>query len=335
MISTSSSPRVLVPARLRTDLGEARGEVLVLRGACMGTSWEVRVAGLARERATRLHAEIATILETLEAQMSHFRAESDLSRFAGLAAGEVLQLPVEFAHVLRTALDVAQRSGGAFDPTLAGAIAAWGFGPGMKFSEEGFLLPEQAPGGSAWHLLHVDENNRICQPGGVALNLAAIAKGFAVDAVAGYLTQLGYDNHLVEVGGELRGSGMKPDAQPWWVALELPAAECPLAVTRVALHGLAVATSGSYRRHYHAEGRDLQHTLDPRTGAPVRHAMASVTVVHEECMLADAWATAIMVLGPQDGLALAQRQGLAALLQWRAGGQWCEAGSEAWKEMEQ
>jgi thiamine biosynthesis lipoprotein len=340
MISTSSSLRVLVPTRIRADLRESRGEVLVLRGACMGTSWEVRVAGITRERAVSLYAEIATILETIEAQMSHFREASDLSRFARLPAGHSLQLPVEFAHVLRTALDVAEKSEGAFDPTLARAISAWGFGPGINFSEAAFLPPAPPEAsGAAWRSLSIDEANCVRQPGGVALNLAAIAKGFAVDAVAGYLARFGFDNHLVEVGGELRGSGMKPDGQAWWVALELPAEDCPLPTTRVALHGLAVATSGSYRRHFHADGRDLQHTLDPRTGAPVRHSLASVTVVHEECMLADAWATAIMVLGPQEGLALAHRQGLAALLQWsdlHAGQlQWREASSEAWKEMEQ
>lgn len=331
----SSPQRVLVPARICTDLRAAQGEVLVLRGACMGTSWEVRVAGLPRERAPRLHAEIASILETLEAQMSHFRAASALSRFTGLAPGAVLQLPAEFAHVLRTALEVAEKSGGAFDPALASAITAWGFGPGTKFSDGAFHPGSlrEAKGG-AWQMLQVDECNRLRQPGGVALNLAAIAKGFGVDAVADYLGRLGYAHHLVEVGGELRGSGMKPDGQPWWVALEVPP-DCPLAATRVALHGLAVATSGSYRRHYQAGGRDLQHTLDPRTGAPVRHSLASVTVVHEECMLADAWATAIMVLGPDEGLALAQAQGLPALLQWHDAIGWREACSQSWKEMEQ
>ena len=129
------------------------------------------------------------------------------------------------------------------------------------------------------------------------------------------LGTLGLRDHLVEIGGELRGAGLKPDGQPWWVDLEPPAADCGLAPLRIALHGLSVATSGDYRKCFvDATGQWRSHTIDPRTRRPVEHGLASVTVVHDSAMAADGWSTALMVLGPNEGLALADRLGLAARL---------------------
>lgn len=336
MNAPAAALRVLLPAEVKLDGGLPAGEVLSCGEHCMGTGWNVRFVGRDAAQALELEAALARLLENIEAQMSHFRSSSPLSRFGELPAGVVMELPPEFARVMRAALEVARLSEGAFDPTLAASVEAWGFGAGPGFRDAGFAPPPQAPAASAgWRELVLDGADRLRQPGGVRLNLAAIAKGFAVDALSARLTELGLVHHLVEVGGELRGSGMKPDGQPWWVALELPAAQCPLAATRIALHGLAVATSGAYRRSYAHQGRSLQHTLDPRSGAPVAHRLASVSVLHAECMLADAWATALMVLGPQDGLALAEAQGLCALLQWQdESSQWCEAASTAFERMQ-
>ncbi|GAA5166941.1 FAD:protein FMN transferase [Viridibacterium curvum] len=335
MASQPSSPRVLLPPRIAMEGDAPDGVVLQLEGACMGTTWRARVVAEGHEQARALQAGIAAVLEEIEAQMSHFRPASPLRRFGELAAGEWMPLSPQFAQVMRAALSVAQASDGAFDPAAAALIEAWGFGAGQRFVDAGFAPPAVAPSPSAcWRRLQLDAQDRLRQPGGVALNLAAIAKGFAVDAVSRWLAQQGYAHHLVEVGGELRGTGMKPDLQPWWVALEAPADNCDLPATRIALHGLAVATSGDYRRSYHHAGRRLQHTIDPRSGAPVRHTLAAVSVVHEECMLADAWATAIMVLGPRDGLALAEQQGLRALLQWPdETGRWQEASSAAFNAL--
>lgn len=332
---TFASPRVLIPARLHADFASLTGELRNYSGNCMGTSWSVRVVGPDQDLLARLQCEIAAILENIEAQLSHFRASSALRRFGELAPGDAMALPTEFAHVMRAALMVAELSQGAFDPTVAAAVDAWGFGARRQFSDPDFVPPRQEAiptQGHNWRSIAIDEGNRLRQPGGVSLNLAAIAKGFAVDAVSEHLSQLGLNNHLVEVGGELRGAGMKPDQQPWWVALEQPAPDSPLPATRIALHDLAVATSGNYRRHYQIGERHVQHTIDPRTCAPVAHALASVTVIHEQCMLADAWATALMVLGPEAGLALAEALDLSALLQWRDhAGRWREATSTSFQ----
>lgn len=329
MSVVAAAARVLLPPRIRPPTQVPEGRIETLAGSCMGTTWQVR-AVLFDEAPAALKARIAGRLDALEAQMSHFRPASELCAFARLPAGASQPLSADFAAVMRCALQVAQRSDGAFDPTLADAIEAWGFGPGRHYRDAAFCPSATPPAaGGAWRRLRL-ERDRLHQPGGVALNLSAIAKGYAVDAVAELLAAAGIANYLVEVGGELRGAGMKPDLQPWWVALESPAADSPLAPTRIALHGLAVATSGDYRRHYRHGARQLQHTLDPRRAAPVDHRLASVSVIHERCMEADAWATALMVRGPADGLALAERLGLRALLQWRdADGRWREAASRA------
>lgn len=336
---TFSQPRLrmLIPQRITPGL--ARGKVHLLAGTCMGTSWSVRVVDDGLPLPPDLSARIDALLQGIEGQMSHFQAHSDLRRFAVLPAGSRVALPAEFARVLRGALQVASLSDGAFDPTLAAQIDAWGFGAGKHFSEAGFIPPRldsTTPDRAGWKSLAIDEHNQIQQPGGVALNLAAIAKGYAVDAASEFLTQSGWQNHLVEVGGELRGAGMKPGGLPWWVALELPAADCPLPATQIALHGLAVATSGNYRRRYLLDDRLIQHTIDPRSGLPLVNTLASVTVIHPECMFADAWATALMVLGFSAGLALAEKLQLCALLQGHDdAGNWTEATSRAWTNLQQ
>lgn len=328
--------RVLIPKRIEPVLA-SHGDIQTLSGTCMGTSWSVRFVDSGLASVVQLQGQIEAILNRIENQMSHFRADSDLRRFANLPAGEWQALPAEFSRVLRGALEVARLSDGAFDPTIAPAIDAWGFGAAKRFSDAGFVPPQtESVVAAGWERIEIDEQGKIRQPGGMALNLAAIAKGFAVDAVSEFLAKSGWKNHLVEIGGELRGAGVKPDGQPWWVALELPSADCPLPATRIAMHGFSVATSGDYRRSYRIGERQVQHTLDPRTGMPVAHRLASVTVTHRECLFADAWATAIMVLGPEQGLALAEKMKLCALLQSRdATGHWTEASTAAWQDLQQ
>ncbi|MCA6216553.1 FAD:protein FMN transferase [Ideonella sp. B7] len=309
-IARSAPPtRVLIPAEVQ-GTPAPWGQVLhALDGATMGTTWSVRVWAGAGLPPTALRRAIQAVLDDVIAQMSTWDETALICRFNRLPAGRAMTLPESFATVLEAALHVARRSAGAFDPTVGAAVGRWGFGPAHLC--EG--LPACAAQG--WQRLRwAAEHRRLTQPGGGRLDLSAIAKGHAVDRVSALLRDSGLPHHLVEIGGELRGEGLKPSGQPWWVDLESPDPACPLPPTRVALHGLSVATSGDYRRWRTADdGRRLSHTLDPRTGAPVTHDVASVTVLHPSAMWADAWATALMVLGPQDGLALAEAEGLAAL----------------------
>ncbi len=218
--------------------------------------------------------------------------------------------------MLEFALEVAAASDGAYDPAAGAIVNRWGFGPRQRYDQPGFV----APGPAEQALLRAPRapldwqpaSRRLRQPGAVALDLSAVAKGYGVDRLALYLQGLGLRHFLVEVGGELRGAGLKADGQPWWVMLEQPAAGADAPELVLALHGLAVATSGDYRRYFEADAQRVPHTIDPRTAAPIDNGLASVSVVHPSCMAADAWSTALTVLGPQAGLALAERQGLAA-----------------------
>jgi len=334
-LATALEPRVLVPLAIRGE-PPAWGQVThALQGQSMGTTWSVRCVGPRELRLDAVERAIAAALAEVVAQMSHWEPGSDLSRFNAAPAGHVQALPTSFATVMAAALRVAAASGGAYDPGAGELVALWGFGPAglrPRHDEAGFLLPNDADCDAArrdWRALRWDADARtLTQPGGLRLDLSAIAKGYAVDRVSAVLDDCGLPDHLVEIGGELRGAGLKPDGQPWWVDIEPPAAGCGLAPLRLALHGLAIATSGDYRRCFvDATGQRRPHTLDPRSGQPITHGIASVSVVHDSAMWADAWSTALTVLGPEAGLALATEQGLAAQLVWHTGDDRFE---EAW-----
>ena len=305
--------RVLLPASIDRAAPPLGGQSHEFTGRTMGTTWRVRLVGavdLSRERVLRA---IQGALDEVVDQMSTWDDRSDLCRFNRAAPATWQALPDAFFEVLACARDVSEQSDGAFDPTAGALVDAWGFGPAALPGVPDAAVLQHALGHAGWRRLELDHERRAArQPGGLALDLSAIAKGFGVDLVARRLVALGFESHLVEVGGELRGSGVKPDGQPWWVQPEHPDARCDEPETLLALHGLSVATSGDYRRWFERDGMRYSHTIDPRDGRPIHHGLASVTVIHAECLLADAWSTALNVLGPVAGPALADRLGLAA-----------------------
>lgn len=268
----------------------------------MGTSWSAHIvdppAGCA--------AEIEAVLARIIAQMSNWEPDSVISRFNRAPLGTWMPLPADMLTVLRAGLDMARLSDGAFDPAIGHQVDQWGFGPAI------LPRPDAALTTPPWQAIEIDgDQARRCAP--VALDFSGIAKGFAVDAVAARLRAMGLANFLIEIGGELRGEGIKPDIQPWWVDVESPP-DLTIPVLRVALSGLSVATSGDYRRYRLEDGRRLSHSIDPASGTPVATGVASVTVLHDSAMHADAWATAITILGPANGMALATRHALPARL---------------------
>ncbi len=312
-MSARPTRRVLVPLSVDHAPPALGSRVHEFSGRTMGTSWSVRlVAAVELSRAPVLRA-IQDALDEVVDQMSTWEANADLCRFNRAAPATWQALPDSFLEVLACARDVAEHSDGAFDPTAGALVDAWGFGPTVPQGVPDDAGVLRALARTGWRRLELDPARRAAlQPGGLALDLSAIAKGFGVDLVARRLCALGIESHLVEIGGELRGSGFKPDGQPWWVQLEHPAPSADAPQTLLALHGLSVATSGDYRRWYERDGTCYSHTIDPRDGLPIRHGLASVTVIHAQCMLADAWSTALGVLGPAEGPALANRLGLAA-----------------------
>jgi len=315
--------RVLVPRRIDGVAPDAEAPVARLHGRSMGCDWTVSFVTGPDSDAAQLSCGIESMLADVVRQMSTWESDAAISVFNRAAAGTWLPLPFGFAQVLACALHVARASDGALDPTAGALTTLWGFGPAGRYHQPGFAMPaaadiEAARQRGGWHRLQVDgDAMRLHQPGGMELDLSAVAKGFAVDEVSRYLRRMGARHHLVDIGGELRGAGMKPDGQPWWVDVQLPsgAGAAPTSTfTRIALHDLAVATSGDYLQGFRANGRWYSHCIDPRSGYPIDNGVCSVTVLHDECMLADAWSTALMVLGPAAGRGVAESQQLAA--QW-------------------
>lgn len=323
--------RVLIPLDLDDTPPPAGAELYQLEGNTMGTSWAVRLAGPRGLMPDMLRMGVERQLASVIAEMSTWEADSVISRFNQAEAGSWHELPADFFTVLDYSLELAAQSEGAFDPTVGPLVNLWGFGPEGRpdaVPEAAALAEVSARCG--WQRLQRDEENlRALQAGGTYLDFSGVAKGFAVDKVSAYLQAQGFPNHLVEIGGELRGCGIRPDAHPWWVMLEpvnanAEGVETPPFETVVALHNLSVASSGDYRRYFMQGEQRFAHTIDPRSGRPVTHALASVTVLHESCMQADAQATVLMVLGVEEGMAWAEKHTLAALFVERRDGAFVE-----------
>ncbi len=291
-----------------------------LGGETMGTRWSARVAVRASFDLHAAHAIVQGALDQVVAQMSTWEADSDISRYRRAAPGSWHALPDAFARVLDAAMDVAAASDGAFDPTLGPLVELWGFGHGghpRQVPPPALLAATRARTG--WRRVQRRAGGReLLQPGGLALDLSAIAKGFGADVAAEGLRAAGVTAALVEVGGEIRAYGRKPDGSAWQVLVEAepdldtPLAELPPRV--LVLDDAAVATSGDRWHHFDHDGVRYSHSFDPRTGTPVTQAVAAVTVVAADAMHADAWATALTVMGPDAGLRFAEARGLAARL---------------------
>jgi FAD:protein FMN transferase len=295
------------------------GPVHRLAGETMGTTWSVTFVVPHAIDLTDLRRAIEHELDTVDAQMSTWRDDSDLTRLNRAPAGQEVELPGPLFSVLRFALAVARDSNGAYDPTLGPLVDLWGFGPpGRRVAPPHAAAIAEARARVGWQRLDLDETRRRArQTGGVSVDLSAVAKGYAVDAVAGGLERLGVVSFLVDVGGELRGRGVKPGGQPWWVRLQPPdgiTAGDTVVETVVALHDRSIATSGDYLRYFDHDGRRYAHTIDPRTGWPVAGRAASVSVLHESCMAADAFSTALTVMDAEDALAFCRTRGLAAVI---------------------
>jgi thiamine biosynthesis lipoprotein len=307
--------RIALPPTIDTAAFASRDPAAALfdlGGETMGTLWSVRFAAPSGIDPVRLREKIVERLAELVSEMSHWAPDSLLSRFNRSAAGTWTTLPADFAHVITRGLAIADATRGAFDPAIGRLVDAWGFGPTAVAAppQTSDIEAMRAVSGRS-RLTFVPVGAHLHQPGGIALDLSGIAKGHAVDAIADLLRDAGIANALVEIGGELVGRGIRPDGDPWWVDLESPPG-VTLPPLRIALHGMAVATSGDYRRG--------AHTLDPRTGRPIDTAVVSVSVIHETALDADAWATALTVLGPVEGLELAHEHRIAARIVTLANG---------------
>ncbi len=270
--------------------------VETLTGPAFGTVWQVTLP--AGQGIDALRAPILALLAQVDAQMSPWRADSDISRFNAAGPG-ACALPAEALAVTGAALALARQSDGHFDPTVGPQVARWGFGP---------IAGAGAPD---WQGLTLDEGAVIKARAGLTLDLCGIAKGHALDRMAALLRAAGHRDFLIDLGGELLARGQHPEGRAWQVAVEDPRPDAPGLAGVLALTG-AVATSGLKAQSYTLDGARYGHIIDPATGAPVATGLLSVSVLGASAMQADGWATALFAAGAE-GPALARRAGLDAL----------------------
>ena len=307
-----------------------------LRGTTMGTTWTLRLVNADYAPLAPVRELVQGTLDEVIAQMSNWERGSDLSHYNRAAPGSWHPLPEQLGQVIDAALHWARACDGAWDPSIGALVSLWGFGPRAHPEEpHAGEPPAQADIDAALaccghqRLQWQAGTRRLWQPGGLQLDLSGIAKGFAVDWVCERLRQAGWCHGLLEIGGELRGWGCRPDGSPWRVAIAGQAEERSEERLAVPLSEGALASSGDHWHVFSHQGRRYSHTLDPRTGWPVDHVLTSVTVWHRECMHADALATVLTVLGPDAGWEFARERRIAAVFQDHAGPRRC---TPAWLE---
>lgn len=301
--------------------GCSRSDKLTLfefSGETMGTWYTVKVAdmpkGVTEEAVAQL---IQAELDNVNAKMSTYLPESEISRINQAKVSDMTPVSRETFEVLSKSIEIWRLSLAAFDITVGPLVNLWGFGPGDHRLEQ---VPDRNAMKAAWSrigsdglVLHTD-GKKVEKKKDLYLDLSAIAKGYAVDKVALALEGMGLNRYLVEVGGEIRAGNNKAPNVPWKVAIEEPVVDARKVHRVVSIKNASLATSGDYRNFYEVDGRQYSHTIDPRDGKPVDHNLVSVTVIAPYCVDADAWATAIMVLGPELGLKVAEANNMAVYM---------------------
>jgi thiamine biosynthesis lipoprotein len=303
---------------------------LELAGGTMGTTWHVTYTpGFQSISSQQVQQGIEDILEAVNRSMSTYRADSEISRFNLSPNDEWFAVSAGFKQVLQAAVEIGELSGGAYDVTVGPVVNLWGFGPNAGEDAVPPASELQAVlAGIGQDKLRFDAQNRqVLKTGKLALDFSSIAKGYGVDQVAQWLASLGVSDYLVEVGGELRLHGKSPRGDPWRIAIEQPDAMTGSVAVAISLGDNALATSGDYRNYFEVGGRRYSHTIDPRTGYPITHDLVSVTVVHSLAMMADAWATAFMVMGAEQAMKVALEQGLAVYFIRRTSGSYSSSHS--------
>jgi thiamine biosynthesis lipoprotein len=288
-------------------------EVQTLFGYAMGTSYSVKVVAGVNEAKT-MQIGIEGILSDINGRMSTYLPRSDLSVFAEADVGEKVSIDPKTTEVVSAALEVARVTEGRFDPTIAPLVELWGFGPAPVPSE----VPSERDIVTLLSMVGYEavsvEDNSLIKSAERQLDLSAIAKGYAVDEISKYLASKGFSDFLVEVGGEMAFSGEKSEGKSWRIAIEKPVVESREAFRVLEVSSGAIATSGDYRNFFELDGQRFSHTINPETGYPIKHDTASVTVVMESCMLADAFATAFSVMDRNESIQLAEELGIALFI---------------------
>lgn len=300
-----TSTKAKTPGLLRFSLG----------GPTMGARYSAVFFANAALETEAIGAALFQAVDLVNQQMSGWKPESDINRLCAAPLGRWVDLPHTLMTVLQVGLQIGQASAGAFDMGVADLVSAWGFGPPQRKPD-----PARIRALTGIPRLVTDQGLELDLPGQrarrlapIRIDLSGIAKGFGVDTLSECLSNHGIASHLVGIDGELRARGLKPDGAPWTVAIEQPDPLVQTPMGYLDLVDCAVATSGDYRNRLALRDVHLSHTMDPRTASPLQNGVASVSVLAETCVEADAWATALMVLGDVEGAKLARVRGLDVL----------------------
>lgn len=336
-------PRRLCPAALAallvlTGCDAERPPLYELSGATMGTRFSVKLAQpVDVEKRSELQRDIDGVLDTIEKAMSTYILQSDISRFNASPTTDWFAVSAITCNAVDVALDISHKTAGAFDVTVGPLVNLWGFGPErVRFEPPSDVDIHRALERVGYQRLHADCARPALKKDreDVYVDLSAYAKGLAVDKLANLLDAHDVRQYLVEIGGELRMRGAPVRDEPWAVAIEAPV-EAGGSIGRVIrLTDKAMATSGDYRNYFQFDGKRYSHTIDPRNGLPTAHELASVSVVSDTAAMADAMATALLVLGPTEGYELAVREQIPAYFQLRTGGGFEERTTPAFNLLE-
>ncbi|MBA1376986.1 FAD:protein FMN transferase [Pseudomonas brassicacearum subsp. neoaurantiaca] len=303
-------------------------------GPTMGSHYSIQyVRHVTTPGPKTVQDEVERILAEVDRQLSTYRSDSDIERFNALPSDSCLVMPGPVLELISVGEELSSQSGGAFDLTVEPLLNLWGFGPQSRKEEvpSAEALTEVRRRVGHGHLRI--EGDRLCKDAAVAVDFNSIAAGYAVDRIAARFQALGIDSYLAEATGELKAVGRKPDGSPWRIALEEPRDDRQVAERVIEVNGYGVSTSGDYRKYFEQGGKRYSHTFDARTGAPVLHNLASVTVIHPSAMMADGLSTLLLILGPEEAWDYAQKQGIGVFFVLRDNDRFVVRTNDAFERM--
>lgn len=308
----------------------------------MGTTYQVKIVDAADTDETSLRGEIEHALDDVDQRLSTYRQDSEISRFNRASSSEWFAVSPATAAIVVDAEKFHRVTDGALDITVGPLVRLWHFGPeaisqtsslaDIAPPDEVTLQAARAVVGQSRLEVRTEPPALRKQVAGLEIDLSSIGEGYAIDRIASLLASRGYEDFLVELGGEVRASGHGPGGKPWRIAVQRPDASQLQAQAFLELSNAAVATSGDYHRYFEHHGRRYSHIIDPATGRPIEHPLAAVTVAADDALTADAWDTALLVLGPERGYQTAVERKVAALLISRDGERFVARETPAWKQ---
>jgi thiamine biosynthesis lipoprotein len=303
-------------------------------GPTMGSTYSIQYVRTADAPGPKeVQRQVESILGEVDRQMSTYRSDSDIERFNDLPGNRCQPMPEPILRLVRTGEQLSLASDGAFDLTVEPLMNLWGFGPqAREIKVPDAVTLEQVRQRVGYRNLHID-GTQLCKDAAVEVDFNSIAAGYAVDRIAALLAQLGIHDYLAEATGELKAVGHKTDGSPWRVALEEPRDDQQVAERIIAVDGFGVSTSGDYRNYFQQDGRRYSHTLDARTGAPITHQLASVTVLEPSALMADGLSTLLLILGPEQGWAYAEKHQVAAFFVMREGAGFVTRSNQAFERL--